>query len=83
MSYIRTVSAMVTGLVVFNLALLGGAYLKWGRDPGVDKGSILRIDLGGGMTEYPPGGFTSGLLAPDAPTLHTVLDNLDKASVDK
>jgi protease-4 len=83
MTYFRAVSATVTGILVFFLGVLGAAYYQWGREPGVTKGSILQVHLGGAMLEYPPGGFTTGLLVSESPTLHTVLDNLSKAAVDR
>jgi len=76
------VAAVVVGIAVFFLIVGSIAYVKWGEPPRVDKGSILVVYLEGAFPEYPPGGYTSGLLAEAFPTLHAVLDDLTKASVD-
>jgi len=76
------VAAVVVGIALFFLIAGGLAYVKWGEPPRVEKGSILVMSLEGEFPEYPPGGYTSGLLAEAYPTLHAVLDDLTKASVD-
>ena len=82
MCFFRMVAAVVVGITVFFLLAGGIAYVKWGEPPRVEKGSILVVSLEGTFPEYPPGGYTSGLLAESVPTLHGVLDDLAKASVD-
>jgi protease IV len=83
MCFFRMVAAVVVGIAVFFLIVGCIAYVKWGEPPRVVKGSILVVSLEGAFPEYPPGGYTSGLLAEAYPTLHGVLDDLTKASVDK
>jgi hypothetical protein len=79
MSYARTVSATVTGILIFCAAVLGAAYYQWGREPGVKKGSILLVRLQGMPVCR---GIHHRLLFRKRP-LHTVLDNLSKAAVDR
>ena len=81
-SFLRLVAAVAVAFLALALLALGIVYLKWGRGPDIEKNSILVQSLSGPMPEYPHGGFTSGLFAPSAPTLHGVLGNLAKATVD-
>ena len=80
--FLRIVFALATAMVVVALAAAGIAYWEWGRGPEIKKGTILVQSLVGPIAEYPQGGFTTGLFASDLPTLHTVLENLEKAAVD-
>ena len=82
MSFFRMVAAVIFGISLFLLGLCGAAYVKWGQAPRIEKNSILTLTLSGPFPEYPPGGFTSGLLADPFPSLHTVLENLAKAAAD-
>jgi protease IV len=82
MPFFRIVAAVVFGIVIFFLGFFALVYLKWGQEPRIEKGSILVLTLEGPFLEYPPGGYTSGLLVSEEPTLHAVLDDLSKAKVD-
>lgn len=82
----RELLRLVLGLALAILLLVFGigGILLWesGRGPDIKKETVLVQSLVGPIAEYPPGGFTSGLLASDQPTLHTVLGNLEKAAAD-
>jgi len=82
MCFFRMVAAVLVGITLFFLLIGAVAYVKWGEPPRIDKGSILVMSLEGAFPEYPPGGYTTGLLAEAFPTLHAVLDDLAKAAVD-
>jgi protease-4 len=82
-SFLKSVLATLVAVALLFLVFMGVAWLKWGRPPQVDKGSILVQTVGGEMPEYPPGGATSGILVSATPTLQGILTNLDKAAVDK
>ncbi len=81
-SFLRSVLATLVALALLFLVFTGFVWLKWGRAPGVARGSILVQSVGGEMPEYPMGGATSGILVSAAPTLQGILTNLDKAAVD-
>lgn len=81
-SYLRTVAAVVVGILLSVALVLGVVYLRWGRPPAVHRGSILEQPVSGAIPEYPPGGYTSGLFAFSGPSLHTILRNLRNAAAD-
>jgi len=81
-SFFRLVWAVMIGVLLLSVGLLGIAYVKWGRGPSVEKHSVLYQPVAGTILEYPVEGFTSGLFASDKPTLHSILENLTKAAVD-
>ncbi len=81
-AFIHRVAAVIVALALIALAGIGGAYLKWGRGPSVEGGSVLVQPVGGCYPEYPPGGITSGIFASAEPTLHGILENLSKAAAD-
>lgn len=81
-SFFRLVWAVVIGVLLLSVGLLGIAYLKWGGGPSVEKHSVLTQPIAGAILEYPVEGFASGLLASNKPTLHGILGNLAKAAVD-
>lgn len=81
-SYFKLVSAVVVGISLFFVIVGGVLYLSWGGDPKVEKGSILHEHIAQGLLEYPAGGYTSGLIVSGQPSLHSILDNLNKAATD-
>lgn len=81
-SFLRTVVAVAAGVLLSMLLVLGVTYLRWGRPPEIHRGSILEQRVSGPIAEYPPDGITSGLFAPSAPTLYSILRNLSNAAVD-
>jgi protease-4 len=81
-SFFKLVWAVMVGVLLLNLAVLGIVWAKWGQDPKIEKESLLFQTISGPILEYPIGGFTSGILATSDPTLHSILENLSKATRD-
>lgn len=81
--FVRIVFAVFAGIVLFLVVLTAGAWWKWGRGPEVRDHTMLVQPVRGPLPEYPPGGYTSGILASGDVSLHQVLENLRKAAADE
>jgi protease-4 len=73
----RLVAVLFVALVVLALG-----YTLWGGRPGIPDSSVLVVELGGDLDEAPPSDTLGRLLA-TAPSLPTLLLQLEKASVDE
>jgi protease-4 len=82
--FLRTFAATLLALVVLLGGILGLLALKMDQKADIEKGSWLHLDLYGDLTEYdPPGGLLGEVTGGDNLTLQKILENLDKAAVDK
>jgi protease-4 len=87
-SFIKTFFAVLVANVIL-VALLFvfvaglGASMKAGKKPDIKDGSYLVMDIYGEVLAYdPPIAFPESIIGPKPETLHRILSNLEKATVD-
>lgn len=88
MSFIKTLFAVLVANIVlcaliFAALMIAGVAMKVAQKPKVEKGSYLVVDIYGEVQEYdPPESIMSDIIGDHPETLHRILGNLEKASVD-
>jgi len=81
--FLRTVLAVIVAafILVFLVGIIG--YAKSAGKPSISDGSYLVLSLEGEIVDYPPGGFAEELFGGGPGSHMDLLENLEKASVDK
>jgi protease-4 len=81
----RGITIIVTLLVaafVLSLAAFFALYLAFGRAPSVPSNAVLRLKLGGDLSEVAPADVVGYLRGVRTPTVRSIVDDLRKAKVD-
>ncbi len=80
---ITIIFALLAAAVLVSIGSLVVVYLLVGRAPSVPADAILRLDVGGDLTEVVPGDVLSYVRGARTPTVPLIIENLRKAKVDR
>jgi protease-4 len=83
-SFLRSFFATIFAIVFLVFVLAGIVGLKGGQKPKIKSGSYLVLDIYGDIPSYsPPDDIMADVLGVETETLQRILDDLEKASIDK